>query len=110
MLIRTERSKGGTVLDPIAAPNLATGLDTASKNSDRTSQSGGKPPPWTELVTGTEWQTYQSTTRALQIAGIPFLLGGAFGLAAYTGRWRNTKDLDLFLAPEDKSRAITVLN
>jgi hypothetical protein len=34
-------------------------------------------------------------------SGIPFLIGGAFSLERYTGIVRDTKDLDIFLRPED---------
>ena len=39
-----------------------------------------------------------------------FALGGAFGLATYTGRWRNTKDLDLYVRPQDRESLIRVLD
>ena len=35
--------------------------------------------------------------RALQGAGIPFVVGGAFAVHRHTGVWRPTKDLDIFL-------------
>jgi hypothetical protein len=53
-----------------------------------------------------EWAVYQPAIQGMRDAGIPFLLGGAFGLAAYTGRWRNTKDLDFFVRPRDRERAV----
>lgn len=34
------------------------------------------------------------------------MLGGAFGLAHYTGRCRNTKDIDFFVLPEEKDKVI----
>ena len=37
------------------------------------------------------------------------LLGGAFAVATYTGCWRNTKDLDLYVLPEHKDRMIAML-
>jgi predicted nucleotidyltransferase len=46
--------------------------------------------------------------RALQVltdAGIPFLVGGAFAHACFTGIRRSTKDLDLFLRRDDLERA-----
>jgi predicted nucleotidyltransferase len=46
--------------------------------------------------------------RALQVltdAGVPFLVGGAFAHACFTGIRRSTKDLDLFLRREDYDRA-----
>ncbi|MBC5766339.1 nucleotidyltransferase [Ramlibacter albus] len=45
--------------------------------------------------------------RALQVlvdAKIPFLVGGAFAHACYTGIRRSTKDLDLFIRREDYDR------
>ena len=48
-----------------------------------------------------------STARALQVlvdAGVPFLVGGAFSHACFTGIRRSTKDLDLFIRREDYDR------
>jgi hypothetical protein len=47
---------------------------------------------------------YRRTLRALNEAGIPFLVGGAFAQACYTGIRRATKDLDLFIRREDCER------
>jgi hypothetical protein len=41
---------------------------------------------------------------------IPYVVSGAFALQKHTGIWRNTKDLDLFLAPVDVPRALEMLN
>lgn len=41
--------------------------------------------------------------------GIPYAVSGAFALREHTGICRNTKDLDLFLAPEDVPRALEEL-
>jgi hypothetical protein len=45
--------------------------------------------------------------RALQVlvdAGVPFLVGGAFAHACFTGIRRSTKDLDLFIRRQDYER------
>lgn len=42
----------------------------------------------------------------LTAARIPFLVGGGYALAAYTGIARATKDLDLFILPADVSRTL----
>ena len=47
---------------------------------------------------------YRKTLRALNGADIPFLVGGAFAQACYTGIRRATKDLDLFIRREDYER------
>jgi hypothetical protein len=52
---------------------------------------------------------YREALQRLQSAGIPFLLGGAYALSCYTGITRHTKDLDLFIRPEDVERMLAVL-
>lgn len=52
---------------------------------------------------------YQDALRALQASGIPFVVGGAFAIHAHTGIWRSTKDLDIFLTPEDTPAALECL-
>jgi hypothetical protein len=46
---------------------------------------------------------------ALARDDVPFLLGGAVALNAYTGIWRDTKDLDVFCRPRDAPRVLTTL-
>lgn len=46
---------------------------------------------------------------ALNQAGIPYLVGGAYAYANYTGIFRDTKDLDLFLRPRDALPTLEVL-
>ena len=41
--------------------------------------------------------------------GVPYAISGAFALREHTGICRNTKDLDLFLAPEDVPQALEEL-
>jgi hypothetical protein len=52
-------------------------------------------------------------TRAVLTAvnemGVPYVLGGAFAVNRHGGPWRNTKDLDLFVPPEDRQRVVHVL-
>jgi hypothetical protein len=64
---------------------------------------------WFHLIPPAEWGVYQTAIDAARRVEVPFLLGGAFGLAAYTGRWRNTKDLDLFIRPENRERLVAAL-
>lgn len=46
---------------------------------------------------------------ALNEAAVPYLVGGAFAKHAYTNVWRKTKDLDIFVKPEDLQQALAVL-
>lgn len=66
-------------------------------------------PTWASIVPDEQWNTYLDAIRATRRTGAQFLLGGAFGLAGYTGRWRNTKDLDFFVLPEDKDKIVDAL-
>ncbi len=47
--------------------------------------------------------------RRLREADIRFMVGGAYAYAEYTGIYRDTKDLDLFLLKEDAQRGLDVL-
>ena len=54
----------------------------------------------------------EARARAIQVlqrARVPFLVGGAYAFAQYTGIYRDTKDLDLFLREADVEPALEVL-
>jgi hypothetical protein len=52
---------------------------------------------------------YRDVLERLTAEGVPFLVGGAYALAHYTGIVRDTKDLDLFVLPGDEARVLAVL-
>jgi hypothetical protein len=52
---------------------------------------------------------YCRAMQALQDAGVPFLVGGAYAFARYTGIVRHTKDFDIFIRPRDFARALAAL-
>jgi predicted nucleotidyltransferase len=49
---------------------------------------------------------YRDVLQAMNEQGIPYAVAGAFALQKYTGIRRRTKDLDIFLKPEDVSVAL----
>jgi hypothetical protein len=65
---------------------------------------------WADRVPARQWRIYRSVIEEAQRREIPFALGGAFAIAAYTGYWRNTKDLDLYVLPQYRDRMIQVTN
>jgi hypothetical protein len=65
--------------------------------------------PWANLISDDQWAVYLVGTAAAQRAQVPFLVGGAMALATYTGRWRNTKDLDFIVQPEHRDQMIRAL-
>lgn len=46
-------------------------------------------------------QLFREVLQVMNESKIPYVVSGAFALGQHTGIWRNTKDLDLFLSPED---------
>jgi hypothetical protein len=52
---------------------------------------------------------YRRALRVLRDAELPFLIGGAYALAFYTNIVRYTKDLDVFVRPEDAGRTLDLL-
>ncbi|MCC6587273.1 MAG: nucleotidyltransferase [Bryobacterales bacterium] len=63
---------------------------------------------WPDRVPQDQWDMYETVLRAVSDAGIDFALGGAVALGAYTGQWRNTKDIDLYIVEEDRPRIVEV--
>src|SRR3979490_1262950 len=57
---------------------------------------------WADVIPPEQWAIYKDAVRAARRARVRFLLGGGFGLAAYTGRWRNTKDMDIYVLPAER--------
>lgn len=51
---------------------------------------------------------YRRALQALTDAQVPFLVGGAFAHACYTGIRRSTKDLDLFIRREDYDQVAAI--
>src|ERR1700761_7791745 len=52
---------------------------------------------------------YAAGLRALVEARAPFLVGGGFALYGYLGRWRTTKDVDVFIQPDDLHSVLPIL-
>jgi hypothetical protein len=59
---------------------------------------------WPRKICSPEWKIYDAVMKAALHERIPFALGGAFALATYTGTFRNTKDLDLYVLPQYRER------
>jgi hypothetical protein len=64
---------------------------------------------WSDTILRSEWAIYRSAIRTVREAGIPFLLGGGFAGATFTGRWRDTKDIDFYVHPRDRQAAVCAL-
>lgn len=60
---------------------------------------------WADAISATEWKIYRAAIGALRKERVEFLLGGGFARAGYTGHWRDTKDIDFYVRPQDRERA-----
>jgi len=56
-----------------------------------------------------ELRYYRDALERLNAAHAPYLVGGAYAYALYTGIQRHTKDLDIFVRARDCERVLTVL-
>lgn len=64
---------------------------------------------WSELIPLEQWKVYERVIEGAQAAGIPFALGGGLAFSHYAERWRNTKDIDLYVMPGYRDRMIRVV-
>ena len=64
---------------------------------------------WSNFEPQDQWDLYLKVIDEACARGIEFALGGAFAVATYTGHWRNTKDLDLYVRPAGREQLIQVL-
>jgi hypothetical protein len=56
-----------------------------------------------------EQAIYAQGLQALVEARIPFLVGGGWALFHYLGRWRSTKDIDVFVEPDHVDEVLSAL-
>jgi hypothetical protein len=56
-----------------------------------------------------ERRLYRRSLKALNRARVPYVVSGAYAMYEYTGLWRHTKDLDLFLERRHVPRALEAL-
>lgn len=65
---------------------------------------------WDTLIAPEHWRIYRCALDKLAQEQVPFALGGGLALGIYTGKGRHTKDLDLYILPEDRPRVVTFLS
>lgn len=61
-------------------------------------------------ITPEEASLFSRWLTILNEADVEYVVGGAFAVYAYTGIWRDTKDLDIFLQPGDVKKALNALS
>lgn len=61
------------------------------------------------IIPPEQWSIYCRVIQDARRERVSFALGGAFAFGVYTGQWRNTKDLDLYIQPRDREVMVKVL-
>ncbi len=64
---------------------------------------------WKELIPREQWSVFRRVLGEARAKGLDFAFGGAFAVATYTGKWRDTKDMDLYILPADREEMKAVL-
>lgn len=70
---------------------------------------GGTAAPCEYPIDASLKETFQRAIRAMNRARVPYVVGGAFALHWYSGYYREAKDLDFFVLPDDSQWAMQVL-
>ena len=65
-----------------------------------------EPIDWPLFIPQGERDLYAAVFSALRTTGLPFAIGGGLAFSAYARRWRYTKDLDLYIRPDDSEALI----
>jgi hypothetical protein len=99
----------GTPLDPgVGMPFAHVGI----MNAETPDAAPSCPPVHPATASGLSPEalaTYRRAMVALRTVQIPFLVGGAYAFAHYTGIVRHTKDFDVFVHPRDFTAALETL-
>src|SRR5206468_1357656 len=85
------------------------GVPGAAAHPHRRASSRGGGGRLSEAPVGDTFAFYARAMKTLHDAEIPFLVGGAYAFARYTGIERHTKDFDIFVRPSDVDEVFTVL-
>ena len=61
-----------------------------------------------DFVPRSEWRIYRKVIALAKKRGVKFALSGGFAASFYTGFWRNTKDMDLCVVPQDRDVMVQI--
>ncbi len=64
---------------------------------------------WSERLPGDQKDLYLHVMSEARRRGLRFAIGGGFATNVYTGMWRNTKDLDVFVLQRDHAAFVALL-
>jgi hypothetical protein len=90
---------------PCETPWVALTSKLAVPKSVKLPMSSSRPPKFPLK----QESMFRETLTGLNRCRVPYVVSGAFALQVHTGIWRPTKDLDLFLTPDDMPAAMRCL-
>lgn len=65
---------------------------------------------WENLIPPFHWEIYACVLDRLCQSGVEFSLGGGLALGYYTGFLRRSKDLDIYIRPEDRDVVVSAMD
>lgn len=68
----------------------------------------GAPEHNTAPIPDAQWAIYRQVIACARELGIRFALGGGLAVSVYTGYWRPSKDLDIYVLPRDREAMIAI--
>ena len=68
------------------------------------------PEDLSQYIQPEQWTLFRQAIAAVREAGVAHALGGGLAISFYTGLWRSTKDLDLYILPASRERTIAALS
>ncbi|MEW6252418.1 MAG: nucleotidyltransferase [Planctomycetota bacterium] len=66
-------------------------------------------PPWSRFIPEADWDLYRRVIAEARARNLPFAVGGGFAFSHYARRWRDTKDIDLYILLRDRDVLVGVL-
>jgi hypothetical protein len=67
------------------------------------------PPRIEDYLPDDQWAIFLPALQAVGALHLPFAIGGGLAISLYTGQWRNSKDIDLYVVPEHRDAVITAV-
>jgi hypothetical protein len=64
---------------------------------------------WTQLIPAEEWRLHRAALGLIEERNLQFAIGGGLAFSEYSGRWRYTKDIDLFVLPRDRQAFVDAI-
>jgi hypothetical protein len=65
---------------------------------------------WPERFPEEQWRIYKQVIAEARKRELRFAVGGGLAAMTYAGQWRNTKDIDLYVLPQDRDKMVRLVN